>query len=69
VSSGGEQEIAPLGQCHPRGVCHRCGSNGHLAMVVVRATRAWAWECVDVVGCERRYYKRRQLDLFGENAA
>jgi hypothetical protein len=34
-------------------------------MVVVRATRAWAWECVDVVGCERRYYKRRQLDLFG----
>lgn len=33
-------------------------------MVIVRATRAWGWECEDKSGCARRYYKRRQLVLF-----
>jgi hypothetical protein len=62
------EPIAPLGRYHSRDVCHHCGANGELTMVVVRTTRAWAWQCVDTIGCERRFYRRRQLDLFG-NAA
>lgn len=65
MTDDAEEKLAPLGQIHPRSVCHRCGSNGHLTMVVVRATRAWAWQCVDTVGCERRYYRGRQVALFG----
>lgn len=59
------EPIASLGVYHPRDVCHRCGANGHLTMVIVRATRAWGWRCVDEQGCARRVYKQRQLQLFG----
>lgn len=62
-----EGSIAPLGAYAPRDRCYLCGTQyGDLELVVAPEYRARAFRCVDVGGCERRRYRRRQLRLFGK---
>jgi hypothetical protein len=66
--SSRDEPIAPLGLYHPKGRCHRCGDDRDLTMVIVRATRAWGWQCDDPIACARRFTRRRQLELFDDAA-
>ncbi len=62
--------LLPLGALHPHDRCADCGARpGHLRRVVMKATLAEGFLCVDVVECMRRARRRRQLDLFGSDAA
>lgn len=53
----------PLGELHAENVCARCGRKGledmSLKRTVLRTTLAVAHVCVDVAGCERRRYQRK----------
>jgi alpha-D-ribose 1-methylphosphonate 5-phosphate C-P lyase len=63
--------VPGLGRYHPSDACAFCGARYRveLEVCVVKSTGARALRCTDVVACQRRFHRRKQLRLFGKGAA